>query len=83
LQQIGLGEKFLLNVRNKLDLIKRSPEVYGIKSRKDYREAMVDNFPYLIVYRVYPKKKIIFISAIHHEKMDPDKKYRKRKNSGN
>ena len=76
-QQKGLGDRFLLNVRNKLEQIKLSPEVYGAKSRKNYREARLNNFPYLIVYRVYPAKKRIFVSAVHHEKMNPNKKYRK------
>jgi len=77
LQQEGLGERFLLNVRKKIELINLSPEIYGTKSRKDFREATIDGFPYLVVYKVYPKKKRIFISAIHHEKMNPNKKYRK------
>ncbi len=77
LQQKGLGERFLKEVERTKELISLSPEVYGAKSRKGYREALVKDFPYLIVYKVYPKKKRIFVSAIHHEKMNPNKKYRK------
>jgi plasmid stabilization system protein ParE len=76
LQQAGLGEKFLLKVREKLSAIIEAPEVYGNKGRKGYREAIVDGFPYLIVYKVYPKKKTIFISSISHSKVNPNKKYR-------
>lgn len=77
LKQAGLGERFLLSVRNLLDFIKTSPEAYSSKSRKRYREAKVKDFPYLIVYVIYAKEKAIFVSAIHHQKMNPDRKYRK------
>ncbi len=79
IQQSGLGERLLTNVRAKLKMISESPATYGIKNKKGYREAKVDDFPYLIVYKVYPLKKIVFISAISHEKLNPVKKYRKNK----
>lgn len=56
LQQKGLGERFLANVYDTINIIKQSPETFGAKSRKHYREAMVRDFPYLIVYRFYPGK---------------------------
>ena len=76
LQQIGLGERFLLKVREKLGTIIEDPEIFGVKGRKGYREAIVDGFPYLIVYKVYAKKKIVFVSSVGHSKMRPGKKYR-------
>jgi hypothetical protein len=76
IQQTGLGERFLKTVREKMQTIAQSPETYGHKGGKSYPEAKVDDFPYLIVYKVFPKMKRIFISAIHHEKLDPKKKYR-------
>jgi len=77
MKQKGLGERFLLAVREELELIKLSPELHGFKSRKDFREAIVKDFPYLVVYKVYSKQKRIFISAIHHTSLNPNKKYRK------
>ena len=76
-EQIGLGERFLLAVHEKIDFIRLSPELYDFKSKRVYREAKVKGFPYLIVYRLYPRKKRIFISAIHHTSLHPNKKYRK------
>lgn len=47
--QKGLGERFLIAVRKKIEEIALHPEVYSSKSRKKFREAKVDFFPYLIV----------------------------------
>lgn len=77
MQQIGLGERFLHTVREKLDKIRSSPMSYGSKSNKAFREAKINDFPYLIVYRVYANENRIFINSIHHEKLHPSKKYRK------
>lgn len=77
MQQKGLGDRFLLSVRKKLELVQSFPETYSEKTKKSYREAIVDVFPYIIVYRVYRKQKKIFVSSIHHVKMQPARKYRK------
>ena len=51
LQEPGLGERFLDEVRGKLKKIVAHPETYGVKSRKTYREASLKDFPYSIVYK--------------------------------
>jgi plasmid stabilization system protein ParE len=76
-QQEGLGEKFITAIRKKLEAIVSHPEIYSSKDKEDYREVLVNNFPYVIVYKVYKQKKEIFISSIHHTKKHPKKKYRK------
>lgn len=75
-KKAGLGERFLLAVSNKIDKIIANPEVYGSKGRNSYREAMVEGFPYIIVYKVYKRKKKVFISSVHHAKKHPQNKYR-------
>lgn len=75
-EQKGLGERFIKAVRQKIESISNRPEIYSTKGNKNYREALVEFFPYLIVYKVYKKKKEIFISSIHHAKKHPRKKYR-------
>jgi len=60
-----------------MDEIKQHPETYGSRDRKEFREAMVDYFPYLIVYKIHKRKKLIYISSIHHTKKHPRKKYRR------
>jgi plasmid stabilization system protein ParE len=76
-RQKGLGEQFLKAVRQKIEDIVSHPEVYSSKSNKRFREARVDVFPYLIVYKISKRKKEIYISSIHHAKKHPRKKYRK------
>jgi plasmid stabilization system protein ParE len=73
----GLGERFIVAVRKKIEAIISNPEVYGSKGKKEFREAMVEGFPYIIVYKLRKRKEQIFISSIHHAKKHPKHKYRK------
>ncbi len=73
----GLGEKFLQHVRSKLNAISVNPKTYSYKGKNTFREAIVDGFPFLVVYKVYEHNKTVFVSAIHHVKKDPQLKYRK------
>ena len=72
----GLGEKFVAAVRNKIEEIISNPQTFGSKSNVSFREAAVDGFPFLIVYKLDKGKKEILIGAIHHMKKHPSKKYR-------
>ena len=56
-KQKGLGERYLKAVRKKIEEIVLHPEAYSSKSNKRFREARVDFFPYLIVYKVSKRKK--------------------------
>ncbi len=73
---IGLGIRFQENINNQLNKIVLSPLLYP-KKRGEHREAMVKAFPYLIVYKVLAKDKLIFVSAIFHASRNPRKKYRR------
>ena len=76
MKEPGLGEKFQRQVREKLEQIVQMPEAFSVKSRRQYREAFVDKFPYTITYKIYSAKHIVFVSSLHHQKKHPDKKYR-------
>src|SRR5689334_17026680 len=76
-KQKGLGERFIPTVFKKINEILVNPEVYGRRSNKSHREAEVDTFPYLVVYRISKRRKEIYITSIHHMKKHPRKKYRK------
>ena len=77
-KQKGLGERFLTAFRKKIEEIALNPEAYGSRSKKKFREAHLDFFPYLIVYKINKRDKVIYISSIHHTKKHPTKKYRKK-----
>ena len=76
-KQKGSGERFIKAVRQTIEQIVLYPETYGRRSNKKFREAQVDYFPYLVVYKVNKQAGIIYISSIHHTKKHPRKKYRK------
>ncbi len=77
MQEDGLGDRFLKQMRDKIEHIIDNPEAYGAKSKKGYREATLKDFPYSIVYKILTPKNAIFISSIHHGKLHPNKKFRK------
>jgi plasmid stabilization system protein ParE len=76
-KQKGLGERFIKAVEQKLAEIGNNPYSFGSRVNKTFREAMVDMFPYLIVYKLNKKDVEILISSIHNTKKHPGKKYRK------
>ena len=76
-RQKGLGEKFINAVDAKIKQILQSPEAYGSRGKKSFREAEVDRFPFLVVYKISKRKNEIYITSIHHTKKHPRNKYRK------
>ena len=76
-QKDGLGEEFIKSLNDKFNDLIAHPDAFGQRSKIGYKEAKVNRFPYLIIYKIYPRKKIIFVNAIHHISKDSRKKYRK------
>ncbi len=72
----GLGSRFEKAVDRKLNSISKYPLFYPNKGR-NLRESKIEDFPYLIVYKIYPQKRLIFIYSIFHTSRRPGKKYRK------
>jgi hypothetical protein len=58
---------------HKLLLIQQEPTRYP-KRIKNYREAVVPVFPYLIVYRIHSQRKVVAVGSIFHSKQNPVKK---------
>ncbi|MEO5947524.1 MAG: type II toxin-antitoxin system RelE/ParE family toxin [Chitinophagaceae bacterium] len=73
-KQPGLGDRFKQQVYNCIRKIEEQPERYP-ERRKNYRERLVEIFPYLIIYRIHKRKKAIFIISIFHTRLNPKKKY--------
>ncbi|SDJ34414.1 Plasmid stabilization system protein ParE [Pedobacter sp. ok626] len=72
----GLGDRFSRSVEKQIKLISKNPENYQIKER-NCRESKIDVFPYIVVYKIYPKANDILIVAIFHTSRKPGKKYRR------
>ena len=75
-RQPGLGFKFERNVKQKIVAIQDHPERYS-RRKGCYREALVKDIPFLIVYRYNKIKLKITISSIFHTSRNPKYKYRK------
>ncbi len=76
-KQEGLGKQFTQEVRNKVLLIRKNPEISAIRYDK-VRATVLDVFPFMIHYAIDKKKKTVIISAVFHTSLDPDK-WRQRK----
>ena len=72
----GLGDRFVDSVARQIELISKNPLAYPSK-KTNCRECAVKDFPFLIVYKIYPKKNILYITSIFHTSRNPRKKYRK------
>ncbi len=76
-QQSGLGRRFGKAVRQKLEQISVQPEVFGSRTNKNFREAKIEFFPYLIIFKIKKRSKVLYIGSVHHTSRNPRKKYRK------
>jgi len=70
----GLGDRFVREVEKKLQQIEKTPERYA-ERKKGFREARIKVFPYLVIYRIQKRKRIIAINSIFHTSRNPKKKY--------
>ena len=72
-QSKGLGEKFLESVKERLDYLRRYP-LHFTKVEKDFRQTLIDTFPYLIIYEISGTEIIVY--AVFHGSQSPKKKFR-------
>ena len=73
-KQIGLGDRFMNEVFTKLRNLEEDP-TKGLRRNKLYYEAIVKTFPFLIIYRIEPDSKELFVQSIFHTRRNPKKKY--------
>lgn len=71
-EQPGLGIRFEKEFFRKIGLIQSNPLHYPLK--KELREAMMETFPYLLVYKVSERKNMILIVSVFHMSRHPKKK---------
>jgi plasmid stabilization system protein ParE len=73
-KQVGLGKRFRQVFFSKIELILSSPLQYPVKNK--FREAIINDFPYIIVYRVNSSNNIIYIISVFHMNRHPKRKHR-------
>lgn len=71
----GLGDRFVGEVFKCLRKIEDTPDRFPTKF-KSYKEAQVDTFPFLVIYRINKKANSIRVVSIFHTAQNPRKKYK-------
>ena len=71
-KQTGLGDRFKDEVAKKAKAVAQNPLHYPLKGK--YREALVDVFPFLIVFKFDKEAEMIFIVSVFHTSRHPKKK---------
>ncbi len=64
----GLGERFIAEVENALELIRANPEAHR-KLHREFRRVLTNRFPYAIFYAIRDSRIVVF--AILHTARDP------------
>jgi len=72
----GLGDRFGRSVIRQIEIISTAPLAFPSK-KVGTREAKVEDFPFLIVYKVFPFRNLIYVTSIFHTSRDPRNKYRR------
>lgn len=76
-KQKGLGDKFLLDVYETMQLILKNPFAFR-RSIKETRECLLATFPYLIIYEVGHEDTVVFY-MLFPMKNNPKKKLKRKK----
>lgn len=64
----GLGDEFLVSLRERLETVQRSPELYPVLYR-NVRRAIVSRFPYVVFYVAQPTR--VAVLAVLHQSRNP------------
>ena len=73
-RSVGWGERFVELIDKAIKLILLNPEAYPNKMGQ-YREFVLNKFPYLIVYELVKEEHIVYILHIFHTKRNAKTKY--------
>jgi plasmid stabilization system protein ParE len=69
-KQVGLGKRFLYDFENTLNRIQSNPYMFRLED--NYRNALLDIFPYIVIFEIDHQE--IMILAIFNTHQNPTKK---------
>ncbi|HMT73146.1 MAG TPA: type II toxin-antitoxin system RelE/ParE family toxin [Chitinophagaceae bacterium] len=72
-QKPGLGDEFLQELESFFSRIKSNPQYFG-KIRKNFRQAALKRFPYVIVFETFKTEIVVF--AVFHTSRNPKFKFK-------
>ncbi len=67
----GLGARFVQQVEDVIEYIGKDPLHFQVRY-KDYREALLKNFPYVVIYQVIGN--LVIVSSVYPARANPEKK---------
>jgi hypothetical protein len=73
----GLGGRFVEVIYNSLTLVSVNPKAYP-KKKAQYREFVVDKFPYVIVFELVENENTIYVLHVFHTSRNPKFKYERK-----
>lgn len=72
-QKPGLGEEFIKELDTCYDKLQSHSEYFG-KVKKNFRQAVLKRFPYVIVYEIIKNEVVVF--AVFHTRRNPKFKFK-------
>jgi len=73
-EQPGLGIRFENELYQKIEFIRDNPEIYPNKN--PYQEAVINEFPFIVVYKISKRKRSLLIVSVFHTSRHPKRKLR-------
>jgi plasmid stabilization system protein ParE len=70
--QINLATSFTKEVFSILEIIESNPLLFPVKF-KNIREAVINKFPFAVIFEVLPNDEIIVLSVFHFRRNPEDK----------
>ncbi|MDE1192842.1 MAG: type II toxin-antitoxin system RelE/ParE family toxin [Arachidicoccus sp.] len=77
-QKNNLGNELLNEIENCFQKLEQYPHHYT-KLNEYYRRIRTNRFPYLLIFEIEEKTKIIFIISLFHTSRKPKRKYPSKK----
>jgi plasmid stabilization system protein ParE len=72
----GLGVRFVAVIDRALTIIANNPKAYP-KKKNNYREIVINKFPFVIVYEFSNDENKVYVLHIFHTRRAPKQKYRR------
>ncbi len=69
MHSVGLGENFLTEVLETIELISQFPDLW-VRNSENTRKAILRKYPYNLIYSVH--KNVIYIIAVAHQNREPE-----------
>ena len=71
----GLGERFVEVIDKALNIVSDDPKAFP-KKKGNYREIVINKFPFVIVYEFSKKDNTIYVLHVFHTKRQPKLKHK-------